>query len=273
MKKENVNLFVFTICVLVLSSAVAQAQDLKLEISLSDTTYYVCQSIWLDAELTNISDDTVRVQTFKFPGGDILNVVLRSENGDTLRSVWHAQLLDWSGFVLNPEKTYYEALDLADVFHNYEVAPEFPAFQWTPSLAPGKYEVSAEYQFRHNKVGTPKIAFEVIEPTGTQRQALELYVQAYRNQKRKNYSLAKQQLNSLITSYPKSVYAEKAYWRVHGNEELLEKCPDSGYHQGHLRTAIDKMSNEEKQRFLQEVIKDHPKTRSAKFAEQMLRLR
>ncbi|MGB7060810.1 MAG: hypothetical protein WBF13_00475, partial [Candidatus Zixiibacteriota bacterium] len=188
MKKGNVNLFVFTICVLVLSAAVAQAQDLKLEIGLSDTTYYICQSIWLDAQLTNISEDTVRVQTFKFPGGDILNVVVRNENGDTLRSVWHAQFLDWSGFILNPEETYYEAFDLADIFHNYEVAPEFPAFQWTPSLAPGRYEVSAEYRFRHNRVGTPKITFEVIEPTGTGRQAFELYVEAYKNQKRKNYS-------------------------------------------------------------------------------------
>ncbi|MGB2803745.1 MAG: hypothetical protein WBD64_02455, partial [Candidatus Zixiibacteriota bacterium] len=115
--------------------------------------------------------------------------------------------------------------------------------------------------------------FEVIEPTGAQREAFGLYVEAYRSRKRKDDSLAVQQLNKLITNCPKSVYAEKAYWRVHGDEELLEKCPDSGYHQGHLRTAIDKMSNEEKQRFLQKVIKEHPGTRSARFAEQMLRLR
>lgn len=258
--------------VLIFSPLNTSGQQLRLDISLSDTIYYVCQPIWLDAQLTNISADTVRVQTFKFPGGGILNAILTNESGDTLRTVWHAQFLDWSGFILNPKEWYYEAFDLADIFHNYEVVPEFPTFQWrTASLAPGRYEVSAEYHFRQNRVGAPKITFEVIEPTSAEREAFELYVEAYKNQNRKNYSLAKQQLNKLITGYSKSVYAEKAYWWLHRDEELLEKCPDSGYLTGHLRTKIDKMSKEEKEEFLQKVIKEHPGTRSAKFAEQLLR--
>ena len=251
MKKGNVNLFVFTICVLVLSSAVAQAQDLKLEISLSDTTYYISQSIWLDAELTNISADTVRTFGFEFPGGNRLNVVLTNERGDTLRPVFHFAFLDWSGFLLNPKETYYETFDLADIFH----------------MELGKYEVSAGYY----RTSTPKISLEVTEPTGAERQAFELYTEAFKNRNRKDYFPSKQLLSKLITSYPKSVYAEKAYWRAHGNQELLEKCPDSGYHQAHLRTAVDRMTREEKEEFLKKVIKEHPKTRSAKFAEQLLR--
>lgn len=273
MKRMNIILLLLAMCISLLSNGPVQAQSLRLDIGLSDTTYYVCQSIWLDAILTNISEDTVRTLEFKFPGGDILNVALTNERGDTLRPVYHFAFLDWSGVLLNPEETYYETFDLADIFHNYEVVPESSAFQFTPPLAPGRYQVSAEYRSRHNRVGTPKITFEVIELTGSERQAFELYVEAYKNQNRKNYSLAKQQLNKLITSYPKSVYAEKAYWAFHRDDELLEKCPDSGYHQGHLRTKIDKMSKEEKQRFLQKVIKEHPKTRSARFAEQLLRLR
>jgi hypothetical protein len=251
MKRMNIILLLSAMCIVLLSNGIIQAQSLKLDISLSDTTYYISQCIWLDAELTNISADSVRTFGFKFPGGNRLNVVLTNERGDTLRPVFHFAFLDWSGFLLNPKETYYEAFDLADIFH----------------MELGKYEVSAEYY----GTSTPKISFEVTEPTGAERQAFELYTEAFKNQNRKDYFPSKQLLSKLITSYPKSVYAEKAYWRVHGNEELLEKCPDSGYHQGHLRTAIDKMSNEEKQRFLQKVIKDHPKTRSAKFAEQLLR--
>gem|GEM_PF-1434849 len=58
--------------------------------------------------------------------------------------------------------------------------------------------------------------------------------------------------------------------RLHKDDELLEKCPDSGYNY-RLRGRINKMSKEEKQRFLEKVMKEHPKTRSAKFAEQLLR--
>ncbi|MGB3094252.1 MAG: hypothetical protein WBC42_13660 [Candidatus Zixiibacteriota bacterium] len=239
--------------IVLLSHDLIQAQSLRLDISLSDTTYYVSQSIWLDATLTDTSEDTVRIFGFEFPGGNRLNVVLTNETGDTLRPVLRFEFLDWSGFLLNPGETYYETFDLADIFH----------------MELGKYEVSAEYY----RTSTPKISLEVTEPTGAERQAFELYTEAFKNQNRTDYFPSKQLLSKLITSYPKSVYAEKAYWRVHGDEELLEKCPDSGYHQGHLRTAIDKMSNEEKQRFLQKVIKEHPGTRSARFAEQMLRLR
>jgi len=153
--------------------------------------------------------------------------------------------------LLNPGETYYETFDLADIFH----------------MELGKYEVSAEYY----RTSTPKISFEVTEPMGAERQAFELYTEAFKNQNRKNHFPSKQLLSKLITSYPKSVYAEKAYWWLHRDEELLEKCPSSGYHQGHLRTAINKMSKEEKEEFLKKVIKEHPKTRSAKFAEQLLR--
>lgn len=259
------------VSVLMFSPVKSWAQQLRLDISLSDTTYYICQPIWLDAQLVNISEDTVRTFGFEFPGGSRLNILLTDESGDTLTPVFLREFLYWPGCLLNPKEGYYESFDLTYIFNNYEVVPEFPAFQWTPSLAPGKYEVSAKYNFRNERPVAPKITFQVVEPEGTEREAFELYIQAYKNQNHQNYDQAKQQLNKLITDYPHSVYAERAYVRLSKYDELLEKCPDSGYLQGYLRTKVDKMSKEEKQKFVEKVIKEHPNTRSAKFAEQMLR--
>jgi hypothetical protein len=248
----NIKMISPAVCIFLLSNGIIQAQCLELDISLSDTTYYVCQSVWLDAELTNITSDTVRTLQFKFPGGDVLYVILTNERGDTLKPELLFEFLDWTGFLLNPEETYYETFDLADIFH----------------MELGKYEVSAEYY----GTSSPKISFEVAEPTGAERKAFEFYTEAFKNKNRNNYFPSNQLLSELITRYPKSVYAEKAYWWLHRDDELLEKCPDSGYHQGYLREAVNKMSTEEeKQRFLEKVIKEHPKTRSAKIAEQLLR--
>ncbi len=241
--------------VLIFSPSISSGQQLQLNIHLSDTSYFIDQSIWLDVGLTNIIADTMRTLQFKFPGGDVLNIILTNEEGDTLKPALLFEFLDWSGFILNPKETYYETFDLADIFH----------------ITPGKYEVSARYNYRHNRLDTPNINFEVTKPTGAEQQALQLYTEAFKNQNRENYFPSKQLLSKLITSYPKSVYAEKVYSWLNRDTDLLEKCPDSGYHQGYLRTAVNKMSKEEKKKFLEKVIKDHPGTRSAKFAQQMLR--
>jgi|GEM_PF-1126534 len=258
--------------IVLLSHDLIQAQSLRLDISLSDTCYYVLQSIWLDAELTNIRADTVRTFGFEFPGGDLLNIVLTEDSGDTLRPGFpYAFLVGWQGVLLYPKETYYETFDLAYIFTFHGPVPGNPAFQQPPSLAAGRYEVYAEYPAGESRLSTPKLTFEVAEPTGAEREAFGLYVEAYRSRKRKDDSHAEQLLNKLVTDYPKSVYAERAYLRLFRDHELLEKCPDSGYLQRRLRGMINEMSKEEKHRFLEKAMKEHPGTRSARFAEQLLR--
>lgn len=271
MKKMKKNCFPLLISLFLLGTSLVQAQTLKLEISLSDTTYYICQSIWLDVELTNISEDTVRTFGFEFPGGSGLNIVLMNEKGDTLKPVLLFEFLDWSGFILNPEETYYETFDLADIFQNYERGTPSAFSQFIRSLAPGRYEVFAKYYFRHKNISTPKISFEVIEPIGPETKALKLYEEAYWEFLKNNFQLSNERLVRIITNYPKSIYAEWAYWKLKKDNELLKKCPNSGYSRNALLHLTDKMSSEKKQEFLRAIIKQHQETRSAKFAQRMLR--
>lgn len=256
--------------VFMLSPLVSSAQQLQLDISLSDTTYYVCQSIGLNVQLTNKSEDTVRAFGFQFPGGSGLNIVLMEEKGDTLKPVLLFEFLDWSGCILNPEETYYESFDLADIFDNYQVGPSAP-FSYTASLAPGKYEVSAVCNLRNEKMTSSAIGFEVIEPKGSEQEALKLYKEAYEDFLQKKFNSENQKLNRITTVYPKSVYAERAYWKLFKYTEILEKLPDSGYTRNALSHLTYKMSVEKKRESLQTIIRQNPGTRSAKFAEQMLR--
>jgi len=253
------------------SPANAGEQQSRLDITLSDTTYYICQSIWLDVELSNISVDTLSIKKFHFPGGDVLNITVIGERGDTLKPVYRREFLLGADILLTPEDIHYECFDLAEIFHNYETKPTSPINVFMSSLSPGKYEVSAEYHFGQQKISAPKIPFQVAEPSVTEAEALNLYQQAYAAQIAKDYQLSREKLNSMISIFPKSVYAERAYWNLKKDDELLKKCPDSGYTCNALRITVAQMSHEDKMEFLQKVIEDHPETRSAKFAQQLLR--
>jgi hypothetical protein len=252
----------------------ASAQQLELQISLKDTTYLMCEPIWLDAEITNISKDTVRIWGLHFPGGGHLNVILTDEQGDTLRLRYLDNYRDLSGFILNPGETHFEALALAEIFWNYDVPSVSRHSLRFTSLAPGSYQVNAQYRRRYDsdRIDTSPLHFRVVEPTGAEREALDLLLEIYKNWMSSNHEKVSQLLNNLTANYPKSAYLERAYLRVGKKEELLEKLPDTGYLNGYLNTVVEKISDEkEKREFLENIIRKHPGTRTARYAEQELR--
>jgi len=249
------------------------AQQLEFRINLADTSYITCETIWLDAELTNASEDTVRIWGLKFPGGGILKVILTDEGGDTLKPVLDMFYGDWSGFILGPGETYCEAFDLARIFWNHELSsgPSLPL--WAGSLAPGTYEVAAEYLHRFGgyTIPTEAIRFKVTEPTGSEREAFDLFLEGYRNWSSGNFNKGNDLLAKLIADHPKSVYAERVYHKFGRNEELLDKMPDSGYLNTYLHRTLKGMSDEEEKRsFLEGIIQKHPGTRVARFAQERL---
>jgi len=84
--------------------------------------------------------------------------------------------------------------------------------------------------------------------------------------------LERQKLQELINRFPNSAYAEKAYKELGQEKELLLKYPNSGYSEMNLTfLAGDLPTTEAKRGFLEKVIQDYPESRSAKFAQQMLK--
>jgi hypothetical protein len=252
----------------------ASSQQLQLRITLSDTTYLMCESIWLDVELTNVSEDSVRIMGFEFPGGSHLKLFLIDEQGDTLPLRYQGFYGSWPGFILFPGETYFEAFALSEIFFSKYVLPPLPLYSIKAgSLAPGRYQMSAHYRrcYGSDTIRTSTIHFNVVEPTGPEHQALELFLEIYKSWMGSDHDKANQMLDKLKTTYPKSVYLERAYL-MEDREELLEKCPDSGYLLNRLSTAVEKISDEqEKRKFLEGIIQKHAGTRSARFAEQKLR--
>ena len=80
----------------------------------------------------------------------------------------------------------------------------------------------------------------------------------------------RQQLQELIKRFPNSVYAEKAHMDLSQDKELLQRFPNSGYNGTGLKALTREKSSREKREFLEKVIRDHPGSRSAKYAQQML---
>jgi hypothetical protein len=272
--KTHRYLFTFLLAsVMIFSEANCSGQQLQLHTTLSDTTYLMFETIWLDAELMNVSDDTVRIWGFEFPGGSRLKLFLTDEQGDTLPLRYQGFYGPWPGFILNPGETYFEAFALSEIFWNYDVPSVSRHSLNATSLALGRYQVSAYYRrcYGSDTIRTSTINFKVVEPTGPEQQALELFLEIYKSWMGSDHDKANQMLSKLKATYPKSVYLERAYLRV-DREELFEKCPDSGYLLNRLNTAVEKISGEqEKRKFLEGIIQKHAGTRSARFAEQKLR--
>lgn len=265
---------VLVLAIVICTGSDSPAQQLELRISLSDTTYLMCQPVWLDAELTNVGKDTVRIWGFEFPGGSHLNVVLTYQQGDTLPFRYLGGYYGWPGFILGPGETYFEAFALSEIFWNYDI----PSVSWrsrrTTSLAPGSYQVSAEYRRRYDsdKIKTTPLLFRVVEPTYAEREALDLFLQMYKDWWDSRHDETYELLSKLIATYPKSAYVERAYLLVGQYDELLEKRPNTGYLNGYLNTAAEKISDEtEKREFLENIMQRHPGTRTARYAEQRLR--
>jgi len=80
----------------------------------------------------------------------------------------------------------------------------------------------------------------------------------------------RQKLQELINRFPNSAYAEKAHMDLLQYRELLQRFPNSGYNGISLKALIKELSPGQKREFLEKVIQDHPETRSAKYAQQML---
>lgn len=269
MKKTFKNSIRLVFIVLLVGYLKAYSQELKLEISLSKEVYLTGESIWLDATLTNISQDTVRsLCGLCLPCGCQFSVQITSEKGKNLKYTgprW--DFVPGSGFLINSGESYFECLDLTEYFAKLKSLED----HFFKQLKPGKYRVKSRYGMKKKSIYSNEIAFEVKSPRGSEGEAYNLLKEAWDLFFEKKRDEMRENLRKIIIEYPHTAYAEKAYKELFLRAELIEKCPNSGYTESALRALTDTLSLEKKQRFLQKIMTKHPKTRSAKFAEKMLK--
>lgn len=257
----------FLLMLLISSVSLAESQKLQLEIVLSKKTYLLNEPIWLDVTLTNVSGDTMRIVPLDPPCQGGVGIELRDSLGNEMPYTGPSILLaPRKGFILDPGEPYYDCFDLLQLYCSSKMKGLINAY-FLRFLPPGKYKVRALYRSAFSQ----EIEFDVIEPTGDEREAYQLLHKAFPFLLDRKSDLMTQTLQELINRFPNSVYVEKAHRELFQRSELVEKFPNSGYNQINLKVLTGELAPEEKREFLEKVIQDHPESRSAKFAWQMLK--
>ncbi|HWR82814.1 MAG TPA: hypothetical protein VN285_05900 [Candidatus Deferrimicrobium sp.] len=163
---------------------------------------------------------------------------------------------------MKPQEEYYGCFNLLELFNTYRGLRKF----FWQVLPPGSYRVRARYE----NIYSQEMPFEVVEPTGSERDAYQLLLKADSLLWQKGVDAMRQKLQELIARMPGSVYVEIAHRELLQRGELLEEFPNSGYNAINLKALTRELAPKQKQEFLEKVIRDFPGTRSTWFAQQML---
>jgi hypothetical protein len=268
MKSVTKNLIILIIFLLlsVAGGATVDKQQLQLKIGLSKSTFLVAEPVWLDVTLANVSSDTARIYGFGPPyesGG--FGIELKDAQGKTLPYTGPTyDVFPGKGWVIQAQEQHYGCFNLLEFFNTKR---SLYSFFWQV-IPPGSYKVRASYQ----NINSQQMEFEVVEPTGDEKEAYQLLEKAKTLMAQKEFDSERQKLQELINRFPKSAYAEKAHKELGQEKELLQKYPNSGYSEMNLTFLIgDLPTADAKQGFLEKVIRDYPGSRSARFAQQMLK--
>jgi len=268
-------LVVISALTLLAGSAPAQSQRLNLEIGLSQTQYLRYEPIYVDVTLTNLTSDTVRTIVMDPAAGHhSLDIELINDKGDTFKYSGGIETLTPAfaeGVPMSPAETWYECIDL--LLTNAIRDTNLFTRTFLPSLPVGDYKV----QLSHTGISSEQLEFNVRAPEGEELLAYQAMLETYRPDGKPILAVDGliPRWEAFLAKYPDSRYSEKVARDLNvsngGDAKFLERFPNSG---NSLSAVCQLMkSAEDKQAFLKKVIADHPGTRSAKFAEQLLRRR
>jgi len=256
-------------------SDLANGQKLRLEISLSKETYLTSEPIWLDLTLTNVSSDTVRIFGPCVHCGDTRFQVI-NQKADTLPYVGIEAVVAYGpGQLMDLGEKKFNCFNVIEYYG--EKGGLFRIAMSRFKLKPDSYSIRAIYGgSREGGVISPALNFEVEEPTGAELQALNLLEKGYDTELSSTPEVALECYKDLVHKFPKSVYVEAAYNELASTDslkvEMLRKFPDSGFSKRLIQVVTNHKKPAEQTRFLHRIIKDHPGTRSAKFAEKELKI-
>ncbi len=285
------------ICALLLSSALIQSSSLHasendwgIEIELSKQTYILHEPILLDVTLTNLTSDTLRTYGLDTPNHLDYWIELRDGTGALIEHTGvDFEIADYSGrLLLEAGEQYYGCANVLDLFGLRESRSGYrlPRTRF-PYIPKGTYTVQVRFEESVSNV----LTFEVIEPFGDEKMALEMIVRACSLWTQANPEPSSQAFREVINSYPNSVYAEQCYYlsyiysqavkdaRADGTfryndlyKVMLVEYPDSDQSRSWLVSIYHRMDDKGKaMNIINRCASDTSDTRSAKFARQILR--
>jgi tetratricopeptide (TPR) repeat protein len=125
----------------------------------------------------------------------------------------------------------------------------------------------------------------VEKPKNGEKRAHDLLKQAYYHDIRLENSEVIEILEQLVSTYPKSAYADLAYYETAGHyglvgkpekahgylKKLILNYPNSHFALKALPGLLGQMTQDEKMKFLKEIIEKQPKTKASHWAKESLK--
>ena len=234
----------------------------KLEISFEKDTFLLREPIWLDATLTNPTDDTLRSWGLWPPcigyGFDIK--LTDSTDNPVPYSGPMICGIPGPGFLIYPNEQYYNCFNLIDLFALHSLRHHFDA------QSPGRYFVQGVYGGTFSN----KISFTVVDPKGKEKEAEQSFLDAFGAPLDRPVDSDKVVQLRMLESYPNSVYAELAAIRLLQYNKFLYRFPNSGHTRSRLTGDMIGLTDEEKIEYLESAIVKYQGTRAARHAQQLL---
>lgn len=258
----------------------------KLEIQMSKTEYFLHEGLWIDVSITNISDDTLMSDCNIVPAHLGFNLVITDSAGNILEYVGSMILFGIGNktHLIAPGEEVYACFSLG----------------WLYGMADrlGRFTVRAETRFEgaYNPYVFPNLtsnehSFSVIELGGTEKEVWDLMEEARDFKRRGKTLLVANRYVEIYENNPNSIFAVDCYYlawstlrsqlwstnsaaltrnRLEMNTDLVELFPVSQRTGSWLTGIVYDMQDDDKRAFLTQVAQNHPNTRAARFASQML---
>lgn len=197
--------------------------------------------------------------------------MLLNEKGDTLpyRGI-HAEMTRGPGYVMQPGEQKYECDNLIAYY-----GERLGLFRL--ELKPGKYSLRAAYYgSKSGIINSEEIDFEIRKPSAIEMEALELLKKAYRAQVTNEPNIANDCFEEIVKRFSESAYSEIAHKELASSNalkmEMLSKFPDTGYSKRIIGSLLRGKDPSQQKKFLLELTKKYPKTRTSKNSEVLSRL-
>ena len=283
---KNTFIFMCKLIIFFLTLETAAAQNINLNIELDKKEFIEGESVYLLMSLNNSSSQILNYDRFYLEGRTLeLNVT--DERGYILP--YKGADVDYalSGptvYTLQPGKSTQYLCPLSYFYHNFVEKDAIFPFPVVSRLLPGLYKVKAQYQVSEGKIYSNELTFTVSAPKNDDAILFERLKTKFTPDfiwgKRKDEAFIL--FDTLSKSNSQSIYLPivkktlSGFYFQKGDtskaieilKDLIKKNPNSGYALEAFQTM--KISNREKELFLNEFKSINPSSRIVKFGDSIL---
>jgi hypothetical protein len=277
----------FVVVALVFRSSQLFSSDIACSISVDKKLFLKCENVWLTVTVTNTTSKSLHINA-PLPSSSCLKLVIKNLQGKEFRRFERSPFSSWNHREkLLPGKSVQETFPLLPTFGTAsegESRPFYFLYVATSYFPPENYAVTAEYESGVGKVVSNTVNFEVVEPTGSEKDALASFVAAVQRQYENDAEGSATLLKTFAERYPQSAYAPMALYEVaralqfrdkkkaiDAANYLMEKYPNTYSGRDGQIFALGRLPAQQHYELLQSSLRKFPNTIVGKNAEKTLK--